>query len=252
MKFENKNVLITGAAQGIGRAIAEQFASEGARVALHYRSSREQAERTLASLPNGTGTLFQADIAKADEVQELVDNVIGEMGRIDVLVNNVAIFENHSIMDASYDEWQDAWRRTIDANLIAAANMTFCVAQHMIKAGGGRVVNVSSRGAFRGEPDAPAYGASKAGMNSMSQSLAQALAPHNIFVFAVAPGFVDTERVAGRLEGSSGDAIRGQSPLMRVARPDEVARTVLFLASEGTDFLTGCIVDINGASYLRT
>ena len=252
MKFENKNVLITGAAQGIGRAIAQQFASEGARVALHFRSSREQAERTLASLPAGMGTLFQADIANPSEVQQLVDEVIVEMGRIDVLVNNVAIFENHSIVGARYEEWQDAWKRTIDANLIAAANMTFCVAQQMIKAGGGRVVNISSRGAFRGEPDAPAYGASKAAMNSMSQSLAQALAPHNIFVFAVAPGFVETERVAGRLEGSSGDAIRNQSPLKRVARPDEVARTVLFLASEGTDFLTGGIVDINGASYLRT
>ena len=252
MKFAGKNVLITGAAQGIGRAIAREFAGEGARIALHYRSSKDQARKTLDSLEGGKHILFRADIGLPMEARALVEKVVHEMSRIDVLVNNVAIFEDHSIVDSTYDEWQTAWRRTVDTNLIASANVTFCVAHHMIKAGGGRIVNVSSRGAFRGEPGAPAYGASKAGMNSMSQSLAQALAPHNVFVYAVAPGFVDTERVAGKLEGVSGEAIKNQSPLKRVARPDEVARTVAFLASEGTDFLTGCIVDVNGASYLRT
>ncbi|HMY75240.1 MAG TPA: SDR family oxidoreductase, partial [Blastocatellia bacterium] len=152
----------------------------------------------------------------------------------------------------SYEDWQGSWRRTLDTNLIGAANISFCAAQQMMKQGGGRIVNVSSRGAFRGEPDAPAYGASKAALNAMSQSLAQALAPHNIFVCVVAPGFVETERVAYRLDGAEGDGIRNQSPLKRVAKPEEVARTVLFLASEGTDFLTGCIVDVNGASYLRS
>jgi 3-oxoacyl-[acyl-carrier protein] reductase len=122
----------------------------------------------------------------------------------------------------------------------------------MIEQGGGKIVNISSRAAFRGEPTAPAYGASKAALNAMSQSLAQALAPHNVFVYVVAPGFVDTERVAWKVHGGDGEAIRRQSPLNRVATPDEVARTVLFLASEGTDFLTGGIVDVNGASYLRS
>jgi NAD(P)-dependent dehydrogenase (short-subunit alcohol dehydrogenase family) len=122
----------------------------------------------------------------------------------------------------------------------------------MIKRNRGNIVNISSRGAFRGEPESPAYGASKAGLNSFSQSMAQSLAPHNIFVYVVAPGFVQTEMVAELLSGPDGKSIREQSPLGRVATPDEIARTVLFLASEGTDYLTGCIVDINGASYLRT
>lgn len=252
MRFNNKNVLITGAAQGIGREIARQFAGEGARVTVHYRNSQQQAQETLASLDGGPHLLWQADIANPDEVRQLVDGVLGEMGRIDILVNNVAIFESHPIARVSYEEWQNSWRRTLESNLMAAANVTYCVSREMMESGGGRIVNISSRGAFRGEPDAPAYGASKAGLNALSQSLAQALAPHNIFVYAVAPGFVETERVAHRLEGREGDAIRNQSPLRRVARPDEVARTVLFLASEGTDFLTGCIVDVNGASYLRS
>jgi NAD(P)-dependent dehydrogenase (short-subunit alcohol dehydrogenase family) len=122
----------------------------------------------------------------------------------------------------------------------------------MIKQGHGRIVNVSSRGAFRGEPLAPAYGASKAGLNAMSQSLAQYLAPYNIYVGVVAPGFVDTERVSERLKGAEGDAIRNQSPLQRVARAEEVAYPVLFMASEGAEWVTGAILDANGASYLRT
>lgn len=250
--FEGKVVLITGAAQGIGRVVAQQFAAAGARVALHYNTNRVQAEKTLALLECGAHSLIQADITDPDQARQLVETVVREQDRLDILVNNAAIFEAHPIAKVSYEDWQASWRRTLGTNLIGAANVSFCAAQHMMKQGGGRIVNVSSRGAFRGEPDAPAYGASKAGLNAMSQSLAQALAPHNIFVYVVAPGFVETERVAHRLDGAEGDGIRNQSPLNRVAKPEEVARTVLFLASEGTDFLTGCIVDVNGASYLRS
>jgi NAD(P)-dependent dehydrogenase (short-subunit alcohol dehydrogenase family) len=122
----------------------------------------------------------------------------------------------------------------------------------MIQRHQGRIINVTSRGAFRGEPLAIAYGASKAGLNAFSQSLAQHLAPHNIFVAAVAPGFVETDMAREILDSPAGDAVRRQSPLNRVARPEEVAHTVVFLASEGAEFLTGGIVDVNGASYLRS
>ena len=142
--------------------------------------------------------------------------------------------------------------RTIDTNLLGPANLIHAVVPHMIRAGGGRIVNVSSRGAFRGEPDHAAYGASKAGLNSLSQSMAQALAPHGIYVTAVAPGFVDTDMAAPYLGGPGGDAIRAQSPLGRAADPDEIARVVVFLATPGTESATGSIVDVNGASYLRT
>jgi NAD(P)-dependent dehydrogenase (short-subunit alcohol dehydrogenase family) len=251
VNFKNKVVLITGAAQGIGRAAARQFAEHGARVIVHYNNNREEAEKTLASLEGEPHAIVQADITDAGGARELLEKVVRDHGRLDILINNAAIFELHPIATVDYDEWLKAWRNTIDTNLIGTANVTFCAARQMIEQGGGKIVNVSSRGAFRGEPDAPAYGASKAGLNAMSQSLAQALAPHNVFVYAVAPGFVDTERVAWKVHGPDGEAISNQSPLKRVARPDEVAGTILFLASEGTDFLTGCIVDINGASYLR-
>jgi NAD(P)-dependent dehydrogenase (short-subunit alcohol dehydrogenase family) len=118
--------------------------------------------------------------------------------------------------------------------------------------GGGKIINISSRGAFRGEPTGPAYGASKAGLNAFGQSLAKGVGGENVFVFTVAPGFVETEMAARTLAGPRGDFLRGESPLGRVARPEEVANTVLFLASPGSEFLTGCIIDVNGASYLRT
>lgn len=248
MKFKDKVVLVTGAARGIGRTIAQQFAEQGAQVALHYFSNQPAAEVSFASLSGAGHLLLQADITQASEAQQLIQSTLQKYGRLDILVNNAAIYADHPIATASYADWQQAWRSTIDTNLIGTANLMYCAAQPMIQQRSGRIVNISSRGAFRGEPTAPAYGASKAAINAMSQSLAQALASHNVFVYVVAPGFVDTERVAEKLS----DDIRNQSPLKRVAHPEEVARTVLFLASEGTDFLTGCIVDVNGASYLRS
>lgn len=250
--FFNKTVLITGSSRGIGRAIAQKFAELSARVAIHFHKDRKAAEQTLNELPAGNHLMVQADISDPESVQEMTDTVLSETGRIHVLVNNAGIFEEYPILDVTYEEWQKIWERTIRTNLMGPANASFCIIQHMKEQGGGKIVNVSSRGAFRGEPDAPAYGASKAGLNALSQSMALALAPHNIFVYVVAPGFVETERIAPLLSGPRGDAIRAQSPCGRVAYPEEVANTVVFLASEGTDYLTGCIVDINGASYLRT
>ena len=252
MEFDSKIVLVTGASRGIGRATALKFAEEGAKVAVHYHKDQSAAVKTLNLLKGASHSIFQADLANASEDEHLIKDVIDGMGGLDILVNNAGIFEDHKLLEIDYGEWRSAWERTIAVNLIGPANLTYWAAKHMRKNGGGRIVNVSSRGAFRGEPTAPAYGASKAGLNAMSQSLAKALAPYNIFICVVAPGWVETDMAAESLTGKYGDDIRDQSPLNRAARPDEVAKTVLFLATEGTDFLTGCIVDVNGASYLRS
>jgi 3-oxoacyl-[acyl-carrier protein] reductase len=251
MNFKNKTVLITGGSRGIGRAAALAFAEQGARVAVNFRGNNEAARQTLDSLPGEGHLAVKADIAHPEPVHRMVETVVEEFGRLDILVNNAGIFEPHPIDTATYQEWQESWRRTMEVNLIGAANACYCAAQQMIKQGGGWIVNISSRGAYRGEPTHPAYGASKAGLNALSQSLAQALAPYNIFVAALAPGFVETDMAAEYLDGPAGEAIRRQSPLNRVAQPREIAHAILFLASEQAAYTTGCVLDMNGASYLH-
>jgi NAD(P)-dependent dehydrogenase (short-subunit alcohol dehydrogenase family) len=169
-----------------------------------------------------------------------------------VLVNNAGIFTPHPITEMSYAQWQAAWRQTLGVNLVGAANVTWCAVQHMIRQGSGRIVNVSSRGAFRGEPGQPAYGASKAGLNAFGQSLARDLAPHGIAVATVAPGYVETDMATEHLKGPAGDEIRAQSPFRRVAEAEEIAAAVLYLASPQAEWASGAILDLNGASYLRS
>jgi 3-oxoacyl-[acyl-carrier protein] reductase len=252
MTFDGRVALVTGGSRGIGRAVARRFAGEGAVVAVQYRADEAAARDTLASLPGAGHLAVRADVSDPDDAASLVERVVASAGRVDVLVNNAAIYEAHPVIGTAYAEWRAAWRRTIDTNLLGPANLVHAVVPHMVRNGGGRIVNVSSRGAFRGEPDHPAYGASKAGLNSLGQSLARALAPHGIYVTTVAPGFVETDMAAPYLQGPEGEAIRAQSPLNRAATPDEVARVVVFLATPGTEYATGAIVDVNGASYLRT
>jgi 3-oxoacyl-[acyl-carrier protein] reductase len=250
--FQGKVALVTGGSRGIGRAVAEELAARGATVVVQFRADRRAAQATLAALGPGRHRTAQADLADPEGARSLVERVVGELGRIDVLVNNAGIYEEHPVLSTGYEDWQRIWRRTLETNLLGPANLIHAVAPHMVAAGGGRIVNVSSRGAFRGEPDHPAYGASKAGLNSLGQSMAKALGPHGIYVTTVAPGFVDTDMAAPLLRGPGGDAIRAQSPLNRAATPQEVAKVVVFLATPGAESTTGAVVDVNGASYLRT
>ncbi|HZN75407.1 MAG TPA: SDR family oxidoreductase [Micromonosporaceae bacterium] len=241
-------VLVTGASRGIGRAVAIAFGALGDRVAIHHRDSAELAEDLAATLPGSV--VVRADLADPDAVQAMVEAAAGALGGIDVLVNNAGVYTPHPILETSYEEWQRQWRLTLDTNLVGAANTTWCAVRHMRP--GGRIVNVSSRGAFRGEPGQPAYGASKAGLNAFGQSLAVSLAPHGIGVATVAPGYVETDMTNEHLKSPRGDEIRAQSPFARVARPDEIAAAVVWLASPEAEWASGTIIDLNGASYLRS
>lgn len=250
------NALVTGASRGIGRAVAQAFAHRGDRVAVHYGRDRDAAEQTLASLDGDGHVLVGGDLGDPAGAQGVVDASIDALGSIGILVNNAAVAPSaanaHRVDEASFERWQRAWADMVAVNLLGASNVTMLVAQHMIARGeGGAIVNVGSRGAFRGEPDHPAYAATKAGLQAFGQSMALVLAPHGISVTSVAPGMIATERQASKLEGAGGDGIRGQSPFDRVGTPEEVADAVAYLTSPGAIWASGAVLDLNGASYFR-
>jgi 3-oxoacyl-[acyl-carrier protein] reductase len=252
--------LVTGASRGIGRVIATQLAQRGARVAVHYCSNRHAAEASLESLAGSGHAIFDADLSDPAAADRLWQRVIERLGPVDILVNNAGLYIEHSPLKVTYENWTSTWQHTLSTNLFAPASLSLLAAQGMAARtdpreeafGRGRIVNISSRGAFRGEPDAPAYGASKAGLNALSQSLAKALAPRAIYVYCVAPGWVETEMAASHLEGPDGAAILAQHPLGRVNRPEEVAHAAVYCALDAPAAMTGCVIDVNGASYLRT
>src|SRR5882724_5487012 len=244
-----KTALVTGASGGIGAAISRALAARGVTVALHYQSGREAAEATRRSLQGDGHSLVQADLGEPKAIERLWKETSAAARRIDVVVNNAGIFPNHPPLTTGFEDWTAAWQKTLAANLLGPAHLSHFAARTMVGQGGGRIVNISSRGAFRGEPMAPAYAASKAGLNALSQSLAKALAPKGIYVFVVAPGWVATERVSKSI---TDPAVLADQPLGRVATPDEVAAVVAFCALDAPASLTGAILDVNGASYLRS
>jgi NAD(P)-dependent dehydrogenase (short-subunit alcohol dehydrogenase family) len=256
----NLVALVTGASRGIGRVIAMRLAERGVRIALHYRNNRDAADAALAHLAGTGHAAFAADLADPAATTRLWQQVIERFGAVNVLVNNAGLYVEHAPLTTGYESWQSAWQLTLAANLVGPANLSLLAAQHMAARtapvdasfGRGRIVNISSRGAFRGEPDCPAYAASKAGLNALSQSLAKGLAPRAIYVYCLAPGWVETEMAASHLGGPEGPAILAQHPLGRVNQPDEVARATAYCALDAPAAMTGCVIDVNGASYLRT
>ncbi|MFH8568643.1 SDR family NAD(P)-dependent oxidoreductase [Streptomyces sp. NPDC017993] len=244
----SRAVLVTGASRGIGRAVAERFAAHGDRVALHYASRREAAEEAIAALEGSGHVLIQGDVGTPDGAAAVVEAAVTGLGGVDVLVNNAATNVAHPLDGTSFEDWHHAWRQIVDVNLLGAAHVSYGAARNMIeRAVEGRIIHIGSRGAYRGEPDHPAYGATKAALHAMGQSLAVHLAPHGIAVASVAPGFVATERVADRLT----DGVRQQSPFGRVASPEDVAAAVHYLASPEAVWSSGAVLDVNGASHLR-
>jgi len=252
MEFKNKKVLITGGSRGIGKATAIAFADKGAKVGVNFKSDFENANKTLNLLKGKGHHLFQYDISDKQAQKDLIQDFISTCGSIDILINNAGISIEHDIEKVNFDQWSTAFEATFQTNLFAVANLSYLAAKEMKISGGGHIVNVSSRGAFRGEPTKPAYGASKAALNAMTQSLAKRLAPYNIYLGVVAPGFTETDMAKETLTPAERENLLRESPFKRMAQPEEVAHAILFLASDAAAYSSGTIIDVNGASYLRS
>ena len=234
------NILLTGSSRGIGAAIAAQLDRSDVTFVGH------------ATTP-GTTSGIPADFADSAAPATLWHAAMEQLdGRIDVLINNAGVFEANPL-DAPHQEWVSAWERTMRINLTAAAELCALAVRHWQQRGsGGRIVNVASRAAYRG--DSPAhwhYAASKAGMVAMTKSIARGYASEGILAFAVCPGFTMTGMAEDYLASRGGDKLLADIPLGRVAEPDEVATAVRFLALEAPASMTGGVIDVNGASYVR-
>jgi 3-oxoacyl-[acyl-carrier protein] reductase len=250
-ELRGRTALVTGASRGIGRAIALAYAKRGIRVAVHYNRSAEGAVETLAQMEGEGHLTLQADIADPEAVRDLVRQTLTAFGRLDVLVNNAGIFEETPFDTPDFADWQAGWKRVLDTNLMSAAHATYCALPAMKRQGGGKVINIASRSAFRAEIEAPAYAVSKAGMVNLTRCLARAEAGHGILSYCIAPGFVETAMAREGMETRAAQ-LTSDIPLGRIASVEDVAGVAVFLASDAADYLTGITMLVTGASWMST
>lgn len=248
--LSNMCVLVTGASRGIGRAVAEGLAGAGARVGVHYHRNADLADALVGELGRGA-VAFSADLEDARACARLFAEAKDVFGRIDVLVNNagVAIL---SPPDAPLDAWVRDWERTQAVNLRAAGILCREAITHFLDNGGGRIVNIASRAAFRGDSvDYLAYAAAKGGMVALSRSIARGYGKKGVKSFVVAPGFVRTDMAQDFIDRYGEGIAVDDLALSELTTPEDVAPTVVFLASGLADHATGCTVDINAGSYVH-
>jgi NAD(P)-dependent dehydrogenase (short-subunit alcohol dehydrogenase family) len=242
--------LVTGSSRGIGRAIARSLGEAGATVAVHCRENVERARKLCEELGNRSA-VFQADLEDHGQALELFSQVLDKYGKIDLLVNNAGIFE-HAPVEEDAEEWISDWNRTIAVNLTASGILCREAINHFTGAGGGRIINIASRAAFRGETrEHLHYAASKGGIVSLSRSIARSFGIHNIKSFAIAPGFVRTEMIEEHLGNKGEEDILDELSLDRLTAPEDIAPVTVLIASGGMDHATGTTIDINGGSYMH-
>ena len=246
-ELEGRTALVTGGAKGIGRACCQRLAQAGANVAVNYRTS-ESAAKEVGRLAESAGSkayAVQADVSSPEQVQRMIDEISEVFGPVDLLVNNAGIFDYGSHEDTTLERWQ----RTLDHNLTSCYLVTWAVKDGMIDRSFGRIVNIASIAALRARPMSIAYSVSKAGMVAFTKCLAEAVAPHNVRVNAVAPGLIDTDILSG-VDQSALDQIVQATPISRMGEPAEIAELVLFLLSERSSFTTGQTIVASGGRVL--
>ena len=245
-----KVALVTGASRGIGCGISVALANAGASVAVHYNSNGASAKELQKRLGQGAHS-FQADLGDSEACDGLFEAVIAHYGRLDILINNAGIAVM-APMESPTSEWMAIWDRTMNVNLCAAGLLCRRALGHFVERGGGRIINIASRAAFRGDtPDLMAYAASKAGMVAMTRTIARAYGKDNVCAFVIAPGFVRTDMAQDSIDAYGEDFVISDLALNRLTLPEDVAPMVVLLASGLADHATGTSIDINAGSYVH-
>lgn len=248
-RLEGVVVLLTGGSIGIGAAAVRQLHDTGASVFFTYRSHASEA----AALANELGERVIAvpcDVAAHDDLPALVDACIARFGRLDVLVNNAAIFVDNPFSGGDYVAWRAGWQRTFDVNLFGAAHLCWLAIHQMRAQGSGTIINVASRAGHRGELTVADYGASKAALINLTKSIARSCAQEGIVAMAVAPGFIETDMATHDLSTRRHE-VEAEIPLGYIGTAGDVARVITFLASPHSRYLNGATIDVNGGSYVR-
>ncbi len=248
LDLTGKNILVTGASRGIGRAIALAMGEAGARVAVHFHSRRKAAEELTLDFD---GKAFQADLADTAECERLFGDVLDTYGRLDVLVNNAGLFLPMPL-GADTDDWQRDWDRLMAVNLRAPELLCRLALRHFCAGDGGRIINIASRAAFRGDaPDYMAYAASKAGLVALTRSIARGFGKQGVRAFALAPGFTRTDMAKPYIDSHGEQPILDEIALDRMTEPQDLAPLAVLLAGGYADHATGCTIDVNAGSYVR-
>ncbi|MGB3467766.1 MAG: SDR family oxidoreductase [Cyclobacteriaceae bacterium] len=245
------NILVTGASKGIGKAIATKLAEAGATIAIHYNKNVREAEN-LADVLGNEASVFQADLGNKEEIVRLFEQVTGRYGSLEILVNNAGIATSSPI-DTADDEWLTNWENTLHVNLTASALLCKKAVNHFLsRKSSGRIINITSRATHRGDtPEYMAYAASKAGMSSLTKTLARAYGKKGIKAFNVAPGFVRTDMAKNFITEYGEEIATKDLSLERLTEPKDIAPLVTFLASGMADHSTGATFDLNAGSYVR-
>lgn len=247
--LSDSTVLVTGASRGIGRAIATAMAEAGATVAAHYNQSRE-AVQTLAEQHTALHPV-QADLADLSSCERLLDQVIDRLGPVDVLVNNAGVAPQ-TALEATTNEWNAAWTLTMNVNLRAPELLCRQAIVHFREQGGGRILNIASRAAFRGDtPDYMTYAASKGGLVALTRSIARGFGDDHIVAFTIAPGFTRTDMAQDFIDEYGEDYAESDLALNRLTEPEDIAPLTVFLASGLADHATGATIDVNAGSYVH-
>ncbi|WP_137391973.1 SDR family NAD(P)-dependent oxidoreductase [Rhodoligotrophos defluvii] len=246
-----KTVLVTGASRGIGRAILETCHAAGAHVVLHYGRSAEAAMAIASRLGEARCLAVQAELGELAQLQSLWAAAVRWRGRIDALVNNASIRIDVDL-DESDERWDEAWRRVLDVNLMAPAHLCRMAVKHFKQSGGGSIVNIASRPAFRGDTaTCPEDGAAKGGLVSLTRQIARHHGADNVKAFVVAPGIIETDQASEFFAVSGRTQWLGEIPAGRFGTPADIANVVAFLLSGLADYATGATIDVNGASYVH-